>query len=67
MTDAWKNIDSSVAKDYLRSRNSREQNSRHITISILKRIEKECRASFLEVIEMGCGNGERLDLAQNKV
>lgn len=66
MTDAWRNIDSNVAKDYLRSRNSREQNSRHVTISILKRIEKECRASFLEVIEMGCGNGERLDLARKQ-
>ena len=64
MTDAWRNIDSEVAKGYLRSKGSREQNARNETISVLKRIEKKVGAQRLNVVEMGCGNGERLELAR---
>jgi ubiquinone/menaquinone biosynthesis C-methylase UbiE len=64
MTDAWRNIDSKFAKNYLRTDSSREQRARKETISVLNRIKKRIGSQSLSVIEMGCGNGERLELAR---
>lgn len=68
-SDAWMSFNSVSAKDYLSSVESREQRARNKVIKIISEISsgRQCGVtgdnSTVRVLELGPGNGERLELA----
>lgn len=66
-TNAWQAFNSDTADDFLRSSESREQSARKKVVSVLfdayrkMKFDKDGVEPVLRVLELGSGNGERLD------
>ena len=67
-TNAWEAFNSDNADDFLRSVEGREQNARIKVVSLILDTHKKINIDnhganrVLRVLEIGSGNGERLDL-----
>lgn len=67
-SNAWRAFDPKFADNYLRSDESREQSARNKVVSLISdtyadiQIDEKEDKRALRVLELGSGNGERLDL-----